>query len=209
MTELSRERTIGFPGFDKDHFEKLSDEDWKRFNDQTCQVHRHRRQRGLRGERAARRGVGTGRPQLTSDWWAGQSDPAQPYGRVGRSTAGAEYPPAASTPTADLSESQPHRRARRKRPARREPIRARTSTGVRGRAMCSASRPGANAPAIGVTTAEDENKRRQARERATPSGRRRTETCHLRSHGHRRLALQSPIFRRSADRSSMARSSSQ
>jgi hypothetical protein len=36
VADLNRDRIEQFPGFDKDEFEKLSDADLKRFNDQTC-----------------------------------------------------------------------------------------------------------------------------------------------------------------------------
>jgi hypothetical protein len=38
VADLTRERISRFPGFDKDEFEKMSVEDIRRFNDQTCQA---------------------------------------------------------------------------------------------------------------------------------------------------------------------------
>ena len=134
VTELSRERIDRFPGFDKDNFEKLSDEDWKRFNDETCQactvtgvsvVYAANEPYAAAWERA---------DYSYPDWW--RASPTLPN-RMGESavTAGAEYPPAASTPTAAPFEPRPHRRARRRRD---RPARGRSEPALRR--ACAAGR---------------------------------------------------------------------
>lgn len=100
VTGLSRERVDRFPGFDKDNFETLSGEDWKRFSNETCQactvtgvsvVYAADEPYAAAWERA---------DYNYPDWW--QASPTLPD-RMGESalTAGAEYPPAAPSRTAD------------------------------------------------------------------------------------------------------------
>ena len=83
VTELSRERIDRFPGFDKDNFEKLSDEDWKRFNNETCQactitgvsvVYAANEPYAAAWERA---------DYSYPDWWQASPTPARSHGRVG------------------------------------------------------------------------------------------------------------------------------
>ena len=102
LTELSRDRIDRFPGFDKDNFEKLSDEDWKRFNNETCQACTVT---GVSVVYAANEPYAAAWDRADysyPDWW--HANPALPS-RMGESaiTAGADYPPSASTATADRS----------------------------------------------------------------------------------------------------------
>jgi len=159
VTELSRERIDRFPGFDKDTFETLSDEDWKRFNDQTCQactvtgvsvVYAANEPYAAAWERA---------DYSHPDWW--QASPTLPN-RMGESavTAGAEYPPAASTPTASRSNRDRSVARGSEETGRRE---ADPSPHFDGRAQPGdvlGVETGGERTHIG-DTAEDENKRRQ------------------------------------------------
>jgi hypothetical protein len=159
VTELSRERIDRFPGFDKGNFEKLSDEDWKRFNDQTCQactvagvslVYAVNEPYTAAWQRAN---------YSYPDWW--RASPTLPN-RMGESalTDGAEYPRATSTPTAGRS-------------TRDRAVARGTETTGQGEVDPSPHFDGRAQPGdvIGVETegertyigdtAEDENKRRQ------------------------------------------------
>jgi PRC-barrel domain len=166
VTELSRERIDRFPGFDKDNFETLSDEDWKRFNNETCQACTVT---GVSVVYAANEPYAAAWDRADysyPDWW--QANPALPS-RMGESaiTAGAAYPPATSTATADRSNRD------------RAVARGTETTGQgQGQADPSPHFDGRAQPGdvIGVETegertyigdtAEDENKRRQDAEEA-------------------------------------------
>ena len=166
VTELSRERIDRFPGFDKDNFEKLSDDDWKRFNDETCQactitgvsvVYAATEPYAAAWERA---------DYSYPDWW--RVSPTLPD-RMGGSalTAGVEYPPAAPTPTADRSNRDRTIARGSEDDSRRE---ADPSPHFDGRAQPGdvlGVETGGERTYVG-DTAEDENKRRQDAEAAAP-----------------------------------------
>ena len=164
VTELPRERVERFPGFDKDRLETLADEDWRRFNNETCQactitgvsvVYPTNESYAAAWERADYR---------YPDWW--RASPTAPD-RMGESapTAGATYPRATSSRTAD--------RSNRDRAVARG-----TETTSQGEVEPSPHFDGRAQPGdvIGVETegertymgdtAEDENKRREAAEAA-------------------------------------------
>ncbi len=161
----SRERIDRFPGFDKDTFETLSDEDWKRFNDETCQactvtgvsvVYAATEPYAAAWERA---------DYSYPDWWRASPTPAQSHGRVGadrrrRISARGVHPDGRPV------ESRPHRsRAAAKTTGRRE---ADPSPHFDGRAQPGdvlGVETGGERTYIG-DTAEDENKRRQDAEAA-------------------------------------------
>ena len=163
VTELSRESVDRFPGFDKDNFEKLSEGDWKRFNNETCQACAIT---GVSVEYAANEPHSSAWDRADynyPDWW--QANPTLPT-RMGKSalTAGTAYTAEASSATAD-------------RPSGRTGERATEATGSRevepsphfaGRAQPGdvlGVETGGERTHVGDTT-EDENKRRQAAEAA-------------------------------------------
>lgn len=93
---LSRERIERFPGFDKATFDTLSDEEWKRFNDETCQactiagvsvVYAASEPYAAAWERSDYR---------YPDWWHASFLLPDRMGEAGV-TAGASYPPRTST----------------------------------------------------------------------------------------------------------------
>jgi hypothetical protein len=156
VTQLSRERIERFPGFDKDTFEKLSEDDWKRFNNETCQacaitgvsvVYAADEPHSAAWKRA---------DYSYPDWW--QASPTLPN-RMGESalTAGAEYSPEAS--------DRPKRGRAKEAAAPRE---AEPSPHFDGRAQPGdvlGVETGGERTYVGDTT-EDENKRRRDAEAA-------------------------------------------
>jgi hypothetical protein len=164
VTELSRERIDRFPGFDKERFEKVSDEDWKRFNDETCQACTIT---GVSVVYAANEPYAAAWQRADysyPDWW--RASPALPD-RMGESalTGGAAYPPAGSTPTADRA-NRDRTVARGSEEANRRE--ADSSPHFDGRAQPGdvlGVETGGEQTHIG-DTAEDENKRRQDAEAA-------------------------------------------
>jgi len=164
VTELARERIDRFPGFDKDNFEKLSDEDWKRFNDETCQACTIT---GVSVVYAASEPYAAAWQRADysyPDWW--RASPTLPD-RMGESalTAGSAYPPAASTPTGDRS-NRDRTVARGSEEASRPEVDP--SPHFDGRAQPGdvlGVETGGEQTHIG-DTAQDENKRRQEAEAA-------------------------------------------
>ena len=160
VTGLSRERVDRFPGFDKDNFEKLSEEDWKRFNNETCQactitgvsvVYAADEPHSAAWKRA---------DYSYPDWW--KANPTLPI-RTGESalTAGAAHTREASSATADRPKRD--RAAQATGPREVEP-----SPHFDGRAQPGdvlGVETGGERTYVGDTT-EDENKRRRDAEAA-------------------------------------------
>ncbi len=164
VAELSRERIDRFPGFDKDNFEKLSDDDWKRFNDETCQactitgvsvVYAADEPFAAAWERADYR---------YPDWWL--ASPTLPDRMTGSGpTAGVEYQPAAPTPPAGRLNRDRTVARGSEDASRRE---AEPSPHFDGRAQPGdvlGVETGGERTYVGDTS-EDENKRRQDAEEA-------------------------------------------
>ena len=101
VVDLPKERIDRFPGFDKDKFEKMSEGDLRRFNDDTCNATSLTVVAYPATEPFASQ---WDRPQYaTPSWWT--SEPALPE-RMGDAafSAGVEYPPSKVAPVADRSD---------------------------------------------------------------------------------------------------------
>lgn len=158
VTELSRDRIHRFPGFDKDNFERLSDDDIRRMNDEICSVCTIST---ISCSPVETRGSQWDRPEYKyPSWWTAEPTHPQRMGDAAFS-AGVEYPPSKVAPEVGAPE------ARRRR---REEVRASDvpATDVVGRAQ-----PG---DVVGIDTggeqthvgetAEDEQQRRKDAEKA-------------------------------------------
>jgi hypothetical protein len=108
VVDLSKERINRFPGFDKDEFQKMGEDDLKRFNDDTCIAI---------GAPAGRAVPATDSFTAQWDraeyalptWWSAQASRPDRMGE-GAFTAGVEYPPSKVAPTSgDVSRPQTSR----------------------------------------------------------------------------------------------------
>lgn len=150
---LTRDRVERFPGFDRDEFDKLTVDDLKRFNDETCRACTIA---GVAAVYSATESYSAAwdRPDFRQpDWWR------QPVPHTDRATASARSPQAGTLPgsTSSFKRSEQEREA----------IVAQGETGA-GRAQPGdviGIETGGERTHVGET-AEDEDKRRETAEKA-------------------------------------------
>jgi hypothetical protein len=165
VVELSKERINRFPGFDKDVFEKMSEEDIRTFNNETYsattdtpQTYSATEDTSAQWSRAY---------YAMPAWWSGSAEFLDPSSQTAVS-AGAEYPPSKVAPVSTGSTIGTSQSA--------EQATAKADTGDVSPFFDGRAQPG---DVLGLDTggertyvgetAEDENKRRQAAEEAVKS----------------------------------------
>jgi len=175
VVHLSKERIHRFPGFDRGKFEKMSDADLKRFNDETCNACSDVVVAYSVSESSS---SPWDRPQYAMpSWW---SVDAQFPDRMGETafTTGAEYPPSKVAPVTTGSTVGGRYDAEQVTAHARDDAKTDTTAASRegedSRFFDGRAQPG---DVIGLDTggertsvgdtAEDENKRRKAAEEAT------------------------------------------
>jgi PRC-barrel domain len=162
VADLTRDRIKKFPGFDKDEFEKMSVDDIRRFNDETCEACSVTAVSYSTSEPLS---AAWDRPQYAyPTWWS--AEPTRPDRMGARAvTAGAE-PPLGAIPRSERTTASAERIVARGEEGRRsEPE---PSPHFDGRAQPGdviGFETGGERTYIGET-AEDENKRRRDAEEA-------------------------------------------
>ena len=175
VVDLAKDRIDRFPGFDRDKFEKLSEDELKRFNDETCNacsltVVSYSAADPFESQWE--------RPHYAQpSWWTSDSSSTRRAADDAAFVAGAEYPPSKAAPSSSES------RARASGESSERPYQAQQGSVTAGRNDDSPFFEGRAQPGdvIGLDTggeqthvgetAEDENKRREAAEEAVKKAR--------------------------------------